>query len=557
MFWVLAFCFYLVAVAPPINLRNRDWIDWLRAHPVLIIIVLGVLLLSLGLRLWQIESVPYTLAGDEASQGLEAVKVLNGDIRNPFTTGWFGVPTLSFFLNSLTINWLGQTITGLRLPWVLIGTVTVLVTFFLVKRLKGVHMALVVSLLVATYHYHIHFSRLGSNQVADPLFLTLALLFLYRALDEQSYLDWALAGGITGLAFYFYAGARITVVIILAVLAYEMIRKPRQFWGKYQRGLLILLGGFLLIGGPILQYAIRFPNDFNARINEVGIIQSDWLEQEVDVRQDSTAVVLLDQFQRAALAFNFYPDRTVWYGLRQPLLNPFFGTLFLLGLFYSTLKMVGKMADVRSAPMVIWWWLGILLGGMMTESPPSSQRLVSLAIPACYFVSLVLLELIQLARKAFYRVPVTGLLTIAILLFSVQSLHTYFIRFTPQRLYGGRNAELATEIAPLLNKLALSHHIYFAGAPRMYWDFATLPYLVPGVEATDIIDQLAAPVSLESEYEDIGAVFVFLPHRLAELKSVQHTFPVGDQIMVRSPSDGRLMVVLYVIPPPAGKLTEG
>ena len=109
---------------------------------------------------------------------------------------------------------------GLRLPWALVGTATVLVTFFLVKQLKNRQLAFVAAFLVATYHYHIHFSRLGSNQIADPFFMALSLLFLYRALDKHRWLDWALAGGITGLAFYFYAGARLTAVVMAVVIGY-------------------------------------------------------------------------------------------------------------------------------------------------------------------------------------------------------------------------------------------------------------------------------------------------------------------------------------------------
>jgi hypothetical protein len=551
--WLVAFLLYLGVVTPAqFGHSEWNWQAWWQLRKREVVAVTAVLLLAFVLRAWHIETIPFTLAGDEASQGLEAIKVLNGEIRNPFATGWLGVPTMSFFFNSITIKLLGRTILGLRLPWVFVGTATVLATFLLVKQLKGRRMAFVVALLVAVYHYHIHYSRLGSNQVADPFFLSLSLLFLYRALDKQSRLDWALTGGIAGLAFYFYAGARLTAVIILAVLAYEFIRHPRQFWQQHRVGVFSLLGGFLIVGAPMFQYAMRFPGEFNARLNQVGIIQSGWLVREIDIRQESMVAILWDQFHRAALAFNFYPDRTVWYGLRQPLLDPFFGSLFLLGLGYGTLKLLGKTADARSAPMVAWWWGGMLLGGMMTESPPSSQRLVTLAVPACYFIGLALWELTQLARKSIRQVSLNGVLGLGVLVFTLVSLNTYFVEYTPQRLYGGSNAELATEIAPDLAELAPSHRLLFVGAPFMYWGFSTLPYLVDRAEGSDVTEPLTAPLSPDLVLVDKGAVFIFIPQRLGELGPVQQAFPEGQLIQYYSPVDGRLMVTLYIIPPADG-----
>ncbi len=546
--WVTAFVLYVTAVSPVGQWqRRRNWEQWWPQHHKQIIAVTAICLLALILRGWRLDSIPFTLAGDEASQGLEAIKVLNGDINNPFATGWLGVPTMSFYFNSFTIGLMGNTVTALRLPWVFVGTITVLAVFFLVKRLKGAQMAYIVAILVATYHYHIHYSRLGSNQVADPFFLVLSLLFLYRALDGRNPLDWALTGGIAGVAFYFYAGARLTAVVILAILVYQFIRQPRQTWQKHHRGILIMLGAFLLVGGPIFQYAINFPGDFNARVNQVGILQSGWLVREVEIRQESMLVILFDQFKRAALAFNYYPDRTVWYGSREPLLDPFFGSLFLLGLLFGTAKLFGKTADDRTAPMVAWWWGGMLLGGMLTESPPSSQRLITLAVPACYFIGLALWELVQVARKSIRGVPTTLILSIAVLTFAIASVSTYFIEYTPNRYYGGGHAELATEIVPKLRELTPTHDVQFVGAPAMYWGFATLPYLIPDAIVTDQIDEIRfadVPSLLEPNR---GTVFVVLPQREPELEKVRAAV-AGELLEYYSAVDGRLMVSLYIVP---------
>lgn len=545
--WALSCGLYLTAVAPSFDLTN--WQAWLKRSQGLILLVCGILLCALFLRVWHIESLPFTLSGDESAQGLEAIRVLKGNLTNPFATGWLGVPTMSFFFNSLSIHWLGQTIFALRLPWAFVGTITVLFTFLLVQQLKGTRMALVTAVLLAVYHYHIHYSRLGSNQVADPLFLAASLYFLYRGLDQDQLFDWALAGSIAGLAFYFYAGARLTVIVLLAVLAYDFLGAPRTFWRKRGWGVLTAVGGFLVFAGPMIQYAIRFPSEFNARLNVVGIIQSGWLEREVVIRGQSTAAILFDQFCRAFLAFNYYPDRTVWYGLREPLLNPIWGMMFLVGLLYSTLRLVGPGHDKRLAPMVAWWWGGMILGGMLTESPPSSQRLITLAVPVCFFLCLTLWELVHLLRKTFWGVSVDFWLGIGVLAFATYSITLYFSDYTPRHIYGGPHAELATTIAPELNELKKDHRIVFVGAPIMYWGFATLPYLVPQADAGDVIEPLTTIDTLDYLSPNKGVVFIVLPERLGELNAIRAAFPKGQEESIHSSADDRTMAVLYVVDP--------
>jgi hypothetical protein len=379
--------------------------------------------------------------------------------------------------------------------------------------------------------------------------LALALLFLLRAYDGKKRLDWALLGAVTGLAFYFYAGARLTPIVVTAVLGYWFILSPRQFWREHSGGLFVAVWAFFIVAAPMIQYAVQSPNDFNARLNQVGIIQSGWLVREVELRGEGMAAILFDQFQRAALAFNYYPDRTVWYGLPEPLLNPFFGGLFLLGLLYGTLRLFSPPVGRRIAPMVAWWWGGMILGGMFTESPPSSQRLITLAVPTCFFLAFIFFELLKLARQAFERIPEKTVLAALLASFAFTSLKTYFVDYTSARLYGGQNAELATQIAPLLNELKYDHKFQFVGAPWMYWGFATLPYLVPDAEASDIIDPLTEPVSPDLRPADKGVVFIVIPHRQLELDYlIEPAFPDGIRREVYSPVDGRLMVTLYQLP---------
>ena len=543
--WLAAILLFLAAVHRPAERPAPR--DWIRARRWPLLAVAALALFAFVLRAWRIGDIPFTLAGDEASQGLEALKYSAGEWRSPFTTGWLGVPTMGFIFNSLSLAVTGPTIAGLRLPWALVGTLTVLTTFLLVRQLLNVRIALLTAFLVAVFHYHIHFSRLGSNQIADPLFMSLSLLFLYRGLDRRRPLEWGLAGVATGVALYFYAGARLTPVVIAVVLGYLFILAPRRFWADHRSGVAALVAGFLLTAAPMLQYAARFPDDFNARINEVGIIQSGWLERQVTNNGQSLVSVLFDQFQRSALMFNFYPDRTEWYGLPEPMLDPLFGAIFMMGLIYALLRLFSPQHGPRVAPMIAWWFGGMMLGGMLTQNPPSSQRLITLAVPTMFFIAYVLWDLTELARKAWPRLPRAAVLVPVAALFAFISLTTYFADYTPQRIYGGPNAELATTIAPRLNELKEDHALFMIAPPAMYWGFATLPYLTPGAAALDVTEPLTDPRAQGFAPSGRGLAFIVHPSRLAELDVLRAAFPAGVETTFSSEAGGRVLGMLFTV----------
>lgn len=543
--WLTALIAYAIAVIPVSQMKALAHLP--RGPMVLMVSAIGAV--ALALRVWHLDTIPFSLAGDEASQGLEALRVINGSIRSPFVTGWASVPTMSFFLDSVSLRVFGATVSGLRLPWVLVGTLTVLVTSGFVTRLVGPRLGLLTAGLLAVYHFHIHFSRLGSVQVADPLFVVLALLFLYRALACHRAFDWAMMGAATAASMYFYAGARLTGILVVAAIGYEAVHDRRRFWQTHRVGLVIACGAFLVAGAPMLQYALRFPDEFNARVNQVGIFQNGWIELAKQVTGRSVPELLLDQFRRAALAFNFYPDRTVWYGLRQPLLDPLFGSLFLLGLGYATLRTLRPRGDRRLFPMVAWWWGAAILGGMLTESPPSSMRLVTLTVPVCFFIALAAFKLIGLTRRAISGVPVNALLLATFVVFAGISIKTYFVDYTPLRIYGGPRAEAATIMAPTLRALSATHHFYFVGAPFMGWNFATLLYLVPNAEVTDITGPITAAPSPALIPPEKGAVFIFVPERAAEMGFVQQTWQQGRVLELHSSMSGQLLALLYVVAP--------
>jgi len=507
--------------------------EWLAVNGWELGLLFWLLLGALLLRAWRIDVIPWTLGGDEGSQGLWARDVLANRLPNMFDLGWLSVPNMSFYWQAAWFKLVGDGVVGLRLPWAVVGVLTVLGTYLLVRELFDRSLAFLTAFLLATYHFHIHYSRLGSNQVADPLFMVWALYFLVLGWRREvagavkaqmgPRWSWALSGLIAGLGFYFYAGSRQVLVIMLAVLVWAALT-DRDFLPRQMSNLLVLLGGFLVSVGPMALLALRDPANFNARVNAVGIFQSGWLEREMGVTGRSAASLLGEQLRKAFLAFNFYKDRVSWYGPRTiPLMDFFASILFVFGLAAS----IARMLKWRYAVFVIWFVVVIVLGGALTENPPSSQSLVSSAVPAVFFVAIALRKLAA-ALRDLLRWPELGRHAIAVALAAVLafiSVRFYFGDYQASWVYGNANAEVATRVGYYLRDLGPGWEEYFFGVPRMYADFGSTPFIARGVPLIDVWDPLDGPPSLADS--GLKKVFIFLPERLEELKWVRQAYPGG------------------------------
>lgn len=275
----------------------------------------------------------------------------------------------------------------------------------------------------------------------------------------------------------------------------------------------------------------------------MGILQSGWLEREPGLTGKSVPQILAEQFLRAAGAFHVYPDRTVWYGADRPLLGPLAGAFAVLGMAWAA----AHWRQRRYFLVLIWFWSVIVTGGMLTESPPSSQRLV-IAIPAVVLLVAVGLEqtvrlAVRLTRpgERHWANVALGLL-VAVL--AVSSVRFYFLEFTPSRRYGSANGETATMIGHYLCDLESDYRAYFFGAPRIYWSFGTMPFLAPEVSGLDVTEPLDAPPDFVDESR--RGVFVFLPERAGELSWVREAFPDG-QVREFHDASGQLRFTAYEV----------
>jgi len=503
--------------------------------------VAGLTLAAGALRFWSLEIVPTVLSGDEASMGLEAARVLAGQLTNPFATGWLSHPTLYFFLQAPFVWSFGRTVTALRVSSALVSTATVPLLYLLARRLFGRRVALLATIVLVGYHFAIHFGRLGMNNTWDPALALATLYCVHRGIEEQSR-SWALLGGLlAGMGVYFYMGARM---VPLLVAAYVLLasRGRDGYWRRAVPVLALVISGAAVASMPLLMFWRAHPADMMARWRMLAIGPSGWLAEEAARRGVSEATVFLGQLAKATLGWVLYPDPTFHYRATIPLLGLGSAVFFVFGLVVAA----RSWRQAGAALLLTWIAMVVLLGGALLENPPSSPRYV-IGIPAA--MMLVALGVDDLCQRMgdLSGMPTSGSAVLAALIalgLSSASAKYYLGTYTQMQVYGGPNTQVAHGVARYLQTLPKPVVCQMVGAPRIYYSFATIPYLNPDVEGADVLEPL---LTAKDVPEAVGnTVFIVLPERSQELEAIEARYP--DGVLLRhSDQTGRTLFASYLV----------
>ena len=563
--WLIGVVWFLLAFVPPFSVKDfvvavstawgttkvvttgfsaRLLLDWLHDHWVELAGLAALLLVALAVRAVDLEHIPANVGGDEGTWGMESLAMFDERLANPFGVRWFAFPSMSFLAWGLSMRLFGETVAGLRMLSALLGAASVLTTFLLARELWGRRIAWLAAILLTFGHYHIHYSRLAVNNIADALFVTLALWYLVRGLRSRRPYHFALAGAVMGLGWYGYFGARLLGIIVALYLAWRVVAE-RRFLARYWHLLVILLLAALVVALPLLLHYVSHPYDLDAGANRVSIFASGWLAREQEITGRSATSLLLQQFWKSITAFHHTLDPTFWYRPSIPLLDVLSGVLFILGMVWT----VAHWRKPANGLLLLWFWLALILGWTLTENPPSSQRLV-IVTPA--LALLVALGLNWLARMMQHISRFTSHVSrvvcyVLLIAIAILNLHYYFVTYTPTRVYGNPSAEVTTDLARYLARQDDDYVVYFYAPPWIYWDFGTLRFMARGVDGVDV----PPPGEGEAPVPDLtrGARFVFVPTRLEELDIVQARYPGGTTQVFYSTADARLLFTLYEVPP--------
>jgi 4-amino-4-deoxy-L-arabinose transferase-like glycosyltransferase len=529
--WLLAITFVLAGSYQP---SSRRVLAFDRQD---LFVVTGIFLFAFVLRVLTIGSLPATLSGDEGSAGLMAMMFLNGEADNIFTVGWFSFPTFFFAIQSIGIAALGQTAAGLRITSALGGALTIVGVYFLARTLFGRTTAILAAIFLSAFHYHIHFSRIGLNNIWDGLFAVVVMAGLWHGWKSGNRIGFMISGLALGLGQYFYVSFRIFPLLLLfwAGLAYFFDR-PR-FKERFADLLLTVYIAFVVVS-PLLFFFLKHPEEFNAPLQRVTIFDG-WLDLMVRLEGKSALLIIGDQMINSALGFTHLPLRH-WYNPGSPLLLAAAAGLFLLGLLWLLIRPnLGQMLVVLPIAAVV-------VAGGFSQDAPASQRYV-LAVPmVAILVAIPLAETTRWLKENWprHRNIVLASLVIFMTWLVINDLRYYFFEVYDHYILGGVNTLVATEVAHYLDAKEDDPAVYFFGHPRMgYRSFSTIPYLVPDIEAEDVLEPLTASPTWRLQGP---TVFIFLPERANEMLYVQSAYPAGGYQEFRA-EDGSILFLVYEV----------
>ncbi len=371
--------------------------------------IFAVVLLAGLLRVIRLETIPGGFHVDEWGAADFALRYVVPPLDrtiSPFVTGHSAQPALYFYVARLSLAAFGERIAGLRMSSVLAGSLAILPTFALISLLHNRRAAYLAAVLMATYHFHIHWSRIGLNNIWDTLWVPLILALFVWGWKHDRPGGAALAGLALGLSQYFYAGSRIGIFL----LGYVVIRSWRtdRDDARLVSHLGRLVGMAAVVAGPLAVFAALNPEIFSNRLT------SGLLWDPFATALPRTAPTFLpsvpQQFIWSLLSFTAIPEGAGFYRPGVPLVIGLAVPLLLAGVLWQIHR--------RQWLPVLWLGLTMFFGGFLLEALPASNH-YAVAIPAiCWLVASPLEALTGFGRKRW------ALLALAILV--ATDLYFYF-----------------------------------------------------------------------------------------------------------------------------------
>jgi hypothetical protein len=390
------------------------------------VVICALFAMALGVRTYNLASVPPGLYVDEAANGVDILAILSGH-HSIFFEANHGREPLFIYLQALFVGLLGLTPYALRLTSAVIGAATIPALYW--STVQAFHSSPLGSRAVAGWtalfvcfsYWHLHFSRLGLRAIMLPLALSLTIGFFWRAwhrLFSQERFplpDLLFCGLCLGASQYTYVAARFMPLLLFFGAGAIAFGAPhtRDNASRSLRALGVVFGTALVIFGPLGYYILRNPANMLEHVGGVSVFAH---AQSLEVVR-----TIIENVWKTLGMFGLK-------GSPISLLNPAGGP--------AILPLEGALA-FSGAIVALWRWrsapylftlaqLGIfLVPGILSDGAPHYLRNLG-ALPAVFL--LIVIAALELARRVpgrFSRIAL--LLPLPLLLYGgYADLQRYF-----------------------------------------------------------------------------------------------------------------------------------
>ena len=408
----------------------------------------------ISLALWigtlSLKDIPAIMIPDEGSFWEIARAIATGEFKPAFFDfGVYTFPVASSILQGWLIRSFGVNLWGWRFSSVLVGTVSLIPLYLLVREWFDRRVAVLATLAMLANPYYLAFARMGYNNAQVFLPVTLGLFFFSLGHKRGSPFYYWLAGVVSSLGFYTYPAAWLGLVIIGFCLIFLRILK-RLEWKEFAIIFCIILAATFVLAGPRFIYGATGGDSHSTffKIIETSFV-SDFYGKAIygdmqltnnTIRVGNNSIFyapelyseLLTRGVVRTLAAIVDPFLVTEHFITTNLVGGFLAAIaFTIGLSFSLRG--GK--QIRFSLLLIWLFSGLFFLSVIAAFPPRHTHLVGIIPVMAILVALGIVGtidfLLELIRKIFQTLPVEpiGYLFIITLIFNVMytGIREYFV----------------------------------------------------------------------------------------------------------------------------------
>ncbi len=430
-----------------------------------------IVILAFVVRIYNIDSVPSGIYPDEANNGTNAFDAMQSGHYPWFYPDNNGREGLFLNIIALLFKFFGVSILTLKLPAIIMGTLTVIGVYFLARELfiSKPRLALIASYLTAVSFWAINFSRISFRANMMLPVLTFAFYFFFRGIRTKKAIDFIISGAIFGLGFHTYIAFRIAPALLIVLLILLTIQGGRIFLSDYWKKILIFIFCAVIVAFPIFYTYHQHPEYLTSRSGDISVFSPS---------EKGLVEILTDTISTSLLKFNVHGDQNWRHGFPPlPTLEPVAGIMFLCGIifsawifiyfFYRRVSHKNTNRKLVTHGFLIAWFFAFLAPEFMTtEGLPHSLRslgtLPVVYIFAAFFINYLLERAQHYSHKLFICASV---LTIALLIyigfFGIMQYHVLWATSTEQAHAFNKNL---TDIAHYIPTLPVTMPIYIVAS---------------------------------------------------------------------------------------------
>ncbi len=500
--------------------------------------IAALCLASLLLRLPKLDTLIPFVHGDEAACGIYG-RLFNNGHAPLLSIGWYGLPMLSYAIPGLGLRLFGDTLHGLRLTNVCIGTCGIVLTYLLGRELFGRRAALLAGATLTLAFLDIDLSRDGIHYIQAPTAITLSLYLLARWLRRGGVVMPLLGGMSLAISLQVYFSARIVFPIVIALLLLVALFDPALRRVRLHGVPWVVLGCVIAVL-PLIALFRANPGSFAERQDQVSILKA-----------------LPDPAALAALGYSGQSALTIIWTQVVATLSTFYGR----GDASTQIGWTGSMIDTVSALLLpfaltlciararrwpyalcLLWFCAVLAAGILTIDPPWWPRLMAMLPAIALMLGATLDAATGWAARRTGR-PLGALAGLAVLLamVAIVNMRVMFVEYPAASQSVPRRE--STIVGLFLARVQGAGQTILVSDGFFDLQYEPIKFLAPRADGCTVQPNqtLSACAAMPSP-----RVYIFLPGRVKDLQTVRQARPGGRVVSL---GDASVPMFAYLPPP--------